>query len=437
MHQLINSFFFPFQKVSANKKIMGEKNEGQLPLLLKFMENRKLKNRCYLMKIPTEIWLKILSFLDHKEILLRVARTCKYFYEISNLCIIAMKIEDIPNNSHMKYLMYENIKKFKYIKVFKIDNYIDAEAFDQIVWTVLQYCPLLRDLALFRMNNKSIDHIVQFGDRLLSLEIKHGRMDGPMPIMELTKLKNLKKLLIFNIRIDEESSNDFLPKLAKHCENLSSLSLGKLRPKFSVPSIETFVESKKDKLKLLSLLDSSEWLPFLIKCKQLHTLDIFEIRTTMSKEDFIYLSKMAKTLQRLRLHNYGKDFSMKDVMLLFKNFSFQQLKQLAIDGVDSVNSLLLMVVINCPKLEMIACHTFSEISNFHTQIIEVLFVKIQSLRLVKLTFRQEQASAYTTSINEDLIEIVKNKKLSFILHQDENKSVITVGLKRLFSQSSI
>ena len=91
---------------------------------------------------------------------------------------------------------------------------------------------------------------------------------------------------------------------------------------------------------------------------------------------------------------------MKDVMLLFKNFSFQQLKQLAIDGVDNVNSLLLMVVINCPKLEMIACHTFSEISNFHTQIIEVLFVKIQSLRLVKLTFRQEQASAYTTSINE-------------------------------------
>ena len=157
----------------------------------------------------------------------------------------------------------------------------------------------------------------------------------------------------------------------------------------------------------------------------------------MSKEDFIYLSEMAKTIHRLRLHNYGKDYPMKDVMLLFKKFNFQQLKQLAIDGIDDVNSLLLMVVINCPKLEMIACHTSSEISNFHTQIVELIFEKIQPLRLLKLTFRQEQASAYTTSINEDLIEIVKNKELSFILHQDENKCVITVGLKRLFSQISI
>ena len=68
-----------------------------------------------------------------------------------------MKIEDIPNNSHMKYLMYENLKHFKFLKVFKIENYIDAEAFDQIVWTVLRNCPLLRDLGLFRINKKTID----------------------------------------------------------------------------------------------------------------------------------------------------------------------------------------------------------------------------------------------------------------------------------------
>ena len=49
--------------------------------------------------------------------------------------------------------MFENMKQFEFLRILKISNYFDADAIDQILWTVLRQCPFLRDL-------------VQFGDQL-------------------------------------------------------------------------------------------------------------------------------------------------------------------------------------------------------------------------------------------------------------------------------
>ena len=267
MHKLINSFFPLFSKLVPKKKNMEGKNEGDLAMLKKYLEKRRLKKRSYVSRLPFELWQKIFSYLTHQDVLINIATTCKYFNVISKSCIQRMKMEYQPKNTNQKYLMYEQLKQFSFLRGLEIGNNIEADTIDQVLWTVLKYCPLLRDLVILQLS--SIDHIVQFGDKLQSLQIRDGRTDGSMPIMALTKLKNLKKLRFFNISIDEVSSNDFLSKLADNCEHLSSLSLGELTPKFSIPSIETFIEMKKEKLKSLSILDSLEWIPYLVECKQL------------------------------------------------------------------------------------------------------------------------------------------------------------------------
>ena len=187
---------------------------------------------------------------------------------------------------------------------------------------------------------------------------------------------------------------------------------------------------KKEKLKSLSILDNLEWIPYLVECKQLKQFDVYEIQTKMGKQDFVYISEMAKTLHCLRIRNYTTDYPMEDMIMLLNN-SNRYLQQLTIDGVDDINLLMLMVVISCPNLKVLTCHTSTEVSKFHTHIIDLIFNKIETLRLVKLTFRQEEASPYPTFIKDDLIKIVKKKDLSFILHQDDDKFVISVGLQRL------
>ena len=188
-------------------------------------------------KLPDEVWLKVMSYINTKDLFQTVALVCKHFHNLTmdGDSVKFLKVTNISNNKLFKKVQ-QILKHAKSLKGFKIDidstldknKKIQNEFLNKLCIQALTINGNLKSLGVHQFGYKNAqlktetwDCLIQHGKELQHFELGFLK---EIPFGNFKNLKKLKSLTMKRVKFADFKPNDLM-SLAKNCTNLEILKI--------------------------------------------------------------------------------------------------------------------------------------------------------------------------------------------------------------------
>ena len=297
--------------------------------------------------LPDEIWLKIMTYLNMKDLFGSVSLVNMHFYNLTCdssaiKCITLKRIYDSTKlENAMKVL--KRSKKIKHALVTQCDHSVNVQL-DQILKSNENLdCLHFQKGSQERLNKNSFhketfELLKKYSNRFVNLKFDYDfqsilRKDE---YLEFTKMPNLKCFQVQDMDFGRLTFQEVLIPLAVNCKKLENIEFRRLYSfEFDSLAFDVLFEGRKETLKRISLVCFSSInqniLRNLFLCQNIEDLILkgrFLIRDT-----FLSISQLSK-LKRLKIDKFPSD--------LFEFASWPSLERLWIEGpfLDSSTKLV-------------------------------------------------------------------------------------------------
>ena len=211
-----------------------------------YVQNSEVNaNAARKVKLPNEVWLKIIQYLPTQDLFGNFALSCKKFHDLSQ---DSSAIKYLQVKTIITWPKYENVKKIiaasKSLVEFTFNQ--GGRAFDnELICQALESNPSLRSLRIKTkcLNMDTINTIAKSKIEVLDLELeeKELSLDGITGLCNIKTLKSLKM----------NRQNQIFTILAKNSTPIEEIYF--LWPGNNPIALNEFFKSKKDTLKSISL----------------------------------------------------------------------------------------------------------------------------------------------------------------------------------------
>ena len=279
-----------------------------------FVGTNAKKRKIETLELPNEIWLKILSYLDTKDVFLNFALVCKKFNQLSKspTAVKSLTFKDVMSPDHYKQIV-KVLKRSKALTCIKFEGYYSMYI-RHIVDRGFKSCPKLKSLLFhttkslgiyhgsLSLSPKCVETIVNNSQKLERLELRRVDFNRDEDYVKLSDLKNLKSLLI---RCNDKRKDWAIKSFGKNCKKLEKVTLDRIH--------SYYTHTQSDLHAFFSNIKSS-----------LNSLTINKVRTTgpsQSKSDlFLKNMDLCEKLEEIKVLNahFMTDFGLNVIALLPK-----------------------------------------------------------------------------------------------------------------------
>ena len=333
--------------------------------------------------LPNEIWLKIFNHLSTPDILLNVALVCKHFrnlsvdavkkltivkknYKKTNVITRSMSKEN--SNKYHPNLIYEGLKKFKYLERISIIGLLDEDIIndpfdskENLIGFILNFCPRIKEFYFenCRLSCESITNLARYGHKIQTLAMKYLIDFETEDCIEIL-IRNLKKVRHLNLLVANIRFNSKLLVLLADFEDLEALFLFDWRS-ISEESFIGFLNKRKDSLKFLTIDQehfSDSWCQHLFKCHKL---------------EFLCFSS----------HPPGPNISLAEIaQMISKLETVQKIAAWALENLTSVFGYYIYIDINFQKsIFVFYKHSSSELDQLTFDLLTNVYPKLEYLEI--------------------------------------------------------
>ena len=265
---------YHFLQITNNPSSITRKRASNLDFEV---SQKKIKSDCEgKVKIPNEVWTKIMNYLPTKEIFQNFGLVSKQFHSLIG-GIKYLQFRNIDDNVNLCKKILEIVNNCKSLALLDLDiphtpyvvNKSKARKMSQFVYQAINICQRLKSLkisGICYINRDFIGILKQFGNHFEHLVFERIQTN-PEVLIEISKLKSLKllKLCDLNVYSNSFTINDqinelniFNPQiinaLATSSNQLESIDFqyGSIDPEVS-NALNKFFSEKKDTLKRVGL----------------------------------------------------------------------------------------------------------------------------------------------------------------------------------------
>ena len=296
------------------------------PSVAKLKISSEKQTKAVKINLPNEIWLRILGFMELRDILLNFALTCKHFNELSldPWVTRSLMLEDINTKIHHKQVI-KLLKRSTIMKAIEISN---CQNFNSLISTAFMSSNVLNCVSIRGIYETTKNQISRFSNilknsgqnlEILSLE---GGFQKCLTEGVISKLNNLKELFLHH---QASLTSKELIALGKYCK-IEYLLTDILCDDQTNVAFETFFKATENTLKELKIshdwssgICSSKinWTEYLSICKCLEEL---EIQGSGGPSSLLKGITELSNLRVLYLNDIGWDYELsKNITNLFDN----------------------------------------------------------------------------------------------------------------------
>ena len=272
-------------------------------------------------QVPDEIWLRIMRFLNYKDLFVNVSLVSKHFYNLTNDSSIvkSIKLKKIEDQSMLKHKM-EVLKRCRNIRHIDITN-VDQSTNNQLE-QVLKWNPKLKSLNFYvqkgkdkygrtfyeKFDEKELPEKTETLIKKYANQIEYLNFDGlslellsQEEYLSLTSMSNLK---CFKVSADSFSSYEVLTPLAINCKKLECIDFWDMFDTFVSSDFDDFFKEKQSTLKRLRMshfkMLEENIFRNLSLCQYIQQLEL--VVDFVSYESFSSISQLS-TLKTLKIEN--------------------------------------------------------------------------------------------------------------------------------------
>ena len=278
------------------------------------------KRKIETFELPNEIWLKILKYLDTKDVFQSFALVCKNFNQLTKTptALNYLQIEKNIYESKHYHQLIKVVKRSKNLTCIKIEgdysNYIK-----HIVNNGFKFCPRLKSLLIhtskphynsLSLTPKCVEILVENSHKLENLELKRVEFKTNEDFAKLSELTNLKSLLVS--KAFHNWNKRKVEPIAKNCSKLEKVRFDYVDARNDKSDLHGFFSNIKNSLKSLTIdkvagygiSKKDTFLKNVALCKKLEEIKFPDARF-LTDFGLDVISQLPK-LKNLELNNLGE-----------------------------------------------------------------------------------------------------------------------------------
>ena len=203
------------------KSLMNPKSSVKRPIEVADIVSEAKRLKCSALKLPNEMWMKILSYLKNKDIFGNFALVSKHFRALtldpSTVKFLSVEDNSIKAKSMSRYKKWMKvIKRSRSLVELEIINNYDKLQWNDLILEALKSNPYLKTLKTYNYGNKSEFSHGIIEALKLARNLQHFQTGNVMlnqdVLDEICKLKTLKTLDVYGS--DDIISPQFIENLA-------------------------------------------------------------------------------------------------------------------------------------------------------------------------------------------------------------------------------
>ena len=358
--------------------------------------------------VPYDIWLKIMNYLDTKDLFKNFNLACRKFNFMS------------MDSNAVKYLTLSSIKKetdFKMAtKVIRRSKLLVEIKIDQCskYWKTLMLEALKKPkLKSIKIQNSTSDvafpgdKVKNLGGNLEHLDLQEVKFSDNI-LIEIAKIKTLKSLA--NIWIGQ----NVLPTITEHCYQLESITIDATYG--MKPVLDQFFQERGKTLKILTIHGAGGWstkeenlLENINFCENLEYLSLIDFGRQITEETMIDLPKL-KRLQMKRFHA-----PVNDIEYLFKNMNRSNLKEIFLENIFNsftrldVRMVQTIATLDFPHLEHFFTRSNGNLDLVNQDSINAMVENCPNLKSIQLLGRCDTGLNYKNPSSEFMEDLCFNR----------------------------